>query len=1630
MVNPTAPTSDGQPHELVDAPAAAATDADASRLSIYEQLRGRTLLVTGCTGFLGKVFFSLLLYQHPDVKRVYALVRPGKDQSARDRFMQDVALSEPLKPVRERLGEGFLAFLEDKVQVVAGDVSLPMLGIDEAVLAELRTDLDLIINNAGLTDFSPPLDQAVNINTRGARHLGELTRSCEHAALVHTSTCFVTGKRDGEIFEDEELVGFYPRRDDLALHFSAEQEFKDCLQTIEHVKTQATDQERTALFTKQARQALVDDNRNPDSPDSFKAEFAHQKSQWLKRTLREEGKRRAEHWGWTNTYTYSKSMGEQLLFKDFTDLRLAVVRPAVVEGAMEYPTPGWNEGIVTCAPLTYLMYQGVRFVPTMPDVKLDVVPVDFVAQATLAVAAGLLAGKARRIYHVGTSHKNGVSTIRLIELSSLSNRQYYQKRTSEPRWKNVLMTSLDSVPVSRDRWETFSAPGVRKYANGIAALARSVRKSVPGPLGGVLKSVENGASGVAKQSSLVQMVIDVFMPFIYDNKYTFRTDNLATLQAMLPPEEQHLGFHPELIDWRHYWLDVAMPGLHRFVFPLIEERFARPRTTPYTYHDLIELFSASTENHGKRVAMQHITDAGIRRFTYKQLQERSNLAATNLRAAGLPHQGGVLILSENRPEWGMTYFGVLHANGTAVPVDSELSLPEVLNLVRSCSAFAIVCSSRVRKRLEAEGLTDALNRFAEEGRKDDGQDRTAARVVGDLKILSFDAVFAPPAEPVATEALVPATRAWQANDIASLIYTSGTTGRPKGVMLAHRNFTSLLAAVNQVFRISHRDTFLSVLPMHHTFEFTAGFLMPLSRGATITYMNELSSESLQRAFRETNVTAMIGVPALWQLLHRRIVSEVGNRGPYARMVFDTLVSLNRWLRSRWRVNLGRTLFAPVHNKFGGNIRYLISGGASLPGPIMETFQGLGFDLLEGYGLTESAPVLTVNRPNDSLKVGTVGRALPGVEVKIREPDAIGVGEIVARGGNVMLGYWDNPEATRAVVDEDGWLRTGDLGRFDDKGRLYIVGRQKEIIVSSSGENVYPDELEEIFGHHDLIEELSIVGIDDGKGGERVGCMVRAKADVPGKTADEVRVEIRKHLDLKGARLSHPQRIKILRFTDDELPRTATRKIQRRKVGELLAELVQGDAIGEGTVQTTSWGKDAWLRELISGLVDVDDKQLTATAQLVDDLGFDSLGLVDLSAGIQQQTGRELSTDDLLAAGSAGAILELLTKVPHRSGDDEEVEIGTVIPGYSHLPASMRPQGARRGTTRPKTQLGDVIEIPDPVKIGIRAALGEAQKRIYNDAFDVKVVGKANIPWNDNGIVVANHCSHLDMGLVKHALEEWAPNISTLAAADYFFDTTAKRTYFGQLTNLIPMERTGSLDQSMARAVDSLRGGKPLLVFPEGTRSLSGEVAEFRQGLGYLVMASRTGVLPIYLGGTYRALPKGALVPKNRRLKVFIGEYLPFSYFDKATAGMSTKAAYAEASRIVREAVIALKAGRRFLDGPAEAADKGEVDAITELFETLKGRFVQHQVDTRVAFYFSLGNEEHHKWSIVVDPKHCFYHAGKPVGGSADCVVKTTPDVFRKMVKEAYVPSFDEFMSGKIKTSDPALLIAFQSIFGY
>lgn len=1463
-------------------------------LSPLEALSGRDILLLGSTGFLAKVMLSMLLERF-SARRVYCLVRPTKSLTAEDRFRDEVLGSEMMAPLRARFGQSFEALVQHQVEVLAGDLSSETLGFDDATLARLRRDLDLVINSAGLVSFNPQLDQALDSNAIGAELVARFTRSCDHAKLVHISTCYVAGARSGRVREDPDVVGFFPKQDEMkGVTFDWRREVRDLRRLVEHVKSRTDDAALEATFRREALARLQREGREAHER-TVRAAMTNQRRRWIADEQVRLGKERAAHWGWPNIYTLTKALGEQGV-ASIEGLDWAIVRPAIVESAATYPFPGWNEGMNTSAPLAYLAREGQVIYPGSNDLILDVVPVDFVASATLAAGAALLEGESRRVYQVAAGDVNPCSMARTISLVSIYRRRLIreQKASGEmPAWKASLLERWRAVPTSRTQYERFGAPALAKWVSRARATLDDLEPDRMGSFGEVVHRARSATREAESQLARVTEVFDLFMPFIWENRYIFSTRNTRALfERMNEADRALLPFDTENLDWRQYWLDVHLPGLEKWVFPKLDTPGPTRVQIPRDYRDLAELFDTRTREHGRRTAYRIVKKDDVAdHFSYREVRRAAFAVRSFLESHGVTRGDRVVLASDGCPEWGMSYFGVLLAGATAVPVDTELSPAEIDNIVRTSAAKCVIASPAVRDRLcgRADGgrsnggpaLAAPSNGHAAGGNGHSGNGHGPSELVaseaGVAPVFTFDEVFAAVESDVDVEP--PAIRR-RPEDVASIIFTSGTTGRPKGVVLTDRNFVALTARLQALFELRPGDSLLSVLPPYHTFEFSAGLLMPLASGASVTYLEERTPELMQRAFRETPVTALIGVPAVWESMHRRISQRLDDLPLLLRLTLRGLARANRALREWNGVNLGRVAFRTVHNAFGGRLRYLVSGGAPLPARVFDDLRGFGFSVYEGYGLTEAAPVLTVGWPRQRFSAGTVGWPLPGIEVRISDPDETGRGEIIARGPTIMTGYLDDPEATARTL-RDGWLHTGDLGYLDDAGRLYIAGRTKDVIIDASGKNVYPDEIEAIYAEVPWVKELSVVGLPAETGdGEQVAALVvpdyDAASEAQGLDRHAVRDVIRERFREVGSKLAFARRVKQLHFTDVELPKTSTRKIKR---GFVRTELVRQTARPRPEVvapATPISSFETRVRRIVAQVAQRRVDEIRLDDRLVDSLGFDSILQLELLNALEHEFPKTaIRPEELAAAESVADLTRLLER--EREATNEERDVG------------------HREEKPP-------VEVPRPLAHLGKLALIRAQHSAYDRLLDVDVEGRGNIPANRNFIVVSNHTSHLDMGLVKYALGPFGRDLKSLAAKDYFFDDPLRRAYFENFTNLLPIERHGSLRKSLRLATQALHDGYSLLVFPEGTRSRDGIMAPFKPAVGYLCLHEGIDVLPIYLDGTYDALPVGAWRPKAHELRAIIGSPIEARVMRAQTEGSARSQAYREITLTIENAV--------------------------------------------------------------------------------------------------------------------------------
>ena len=528
--------------------------------SVRKALGGKRVMLIGVTGFIGKVWLANTLLDLPEIGKLYLLIRRQKSNPGQMRFEKMIEESPVFDPLFERYGDRLAEFLAEKVEVVEGDVSQPGLSLEAETAARLQKDLDLIVNSSGLTDFNPDLRDALGANVDSAYHLVDFIRKTDHAALLHLSTCYVAGQRDGRVGE-RVRPNYTPAG---VADFDAEKEWHGLHELVESAEIQAEGAQVTAELTRQAR------GKEHAARDLHGAALENQirknRIRWLKTYLTEAGIKRAQELGWPNTYTLTKSLAESLIAKYGDGLPIAIVRPAIVETSVEKPFRGWNEGINTSASLSYLLGTTFRQLPTNERKRLDIIPVDAVCAGMTLIAAALVERRHDPLYQLATSVTNPCDMGRCIELTSLGHRRHYRAQEGLEYW---LRLRLDAIPVSKARYNRMSAPAQRLIVKSIQAIMSPL--PVPKPLTKTERSLQR-----------VEKLIELFEPFILHNEHDFVADNVEKLaQALVPEERDTFGYNTAAIDWWEYWIDIHIPALRRWTYPLIEGRplEARPPRT-------------------------------------------------------------------------------------------------------------------------------------------------------------------------------------------------------------------------------------------------------------------------------------------------------------------------------------------------------------------------------------------------------------------------------------------------------------------------------------------------------------------------------------------------------------------------------------------------------------------------------------------------------------------------------------------------------------------------------------------------------------------------------------------------------------------------------------------------------------------------------------------------------------------------------------------------------------------------------------------------------------------------------------------------------------------------------------------
>ena len=549
--------------------------------------------------------------------------------------------------------------------------------------------------------------------------------------------------------------------------------------------------------------------------------------------------------------------------------------------------------------------------------------------------------------------------------------------------------------------------------------------------------------------------------------------------------------------------------------------------------DVRDMFIKSSEKFADKAALQYKKDGRWIPITYRDLRFAVEQVAAGLAAFGLrPVESKVAIVGDNRPEWAISYLAAACTGLVCVPLDKDLKETEVYHILYLSGAEALIGDQRHIEMLEE--IRHKLPQLKTLVNMDEAREKNG--------VFGFEQLSTMGKTRIASGKNDFNERTVTAEHLLALLFTSGTMGNSKGVMLTHGNVASNLYDAGRWVDLRSDDRFLSVLPMHHSYECTDGFLMSLYRGALTSYAENL--RRIAENMVETRTTAMLGVPLLWHAIYRKIENGMAEKGMWKVEAAKKVASFSETFL---RKNIRRKVFAKVHEKFGGSLRILISGGAAVEPAVARGFRELGIAFLQGYGLTESAPIIAVNR-NQAFKDAAAGLPLPSVEVKIAED-----GEILARGPNIMKGYYNNPEATRETL-ADGWLHTGDLGYLDSDGFLYVHGRKKAVIVTPAGKKIYPEEVEAELMKSPFILECLVWGDSNSRPGQEpeVQAIVVPNTEylisqgIATSTLDNDKVEsiLGKEVRDRCQNLASFKRVTKLTVRHEEFEKTTTKKIKR------------------------------------------------------------------------------------------------------------------------------------------------------------------------------------------------------------------------------------------------------------------------------------------------------------------------------------------------------------------------------------------------------------------------------------------------------------------------------------------------------
>lgn len=782
-----------------------------------------------------------------------------------------------------------------------------------------------------------------------------------------------------------------------------------------------------------------------------------------------------------------------------------------------------------------------------------------------------------------------------------------------------------------------------------------------------------------------------------------------------------------------------------------------------------------------------------KRYTYSDVIKYVKFFASNLE---VKENTRIAVMLENRPETVFALFSIWEKKSTSINLDAGYTAEQLAYVFNDSKPEYIFVSNKTRETAEkAKELTGH-----------------------NIKLIDVDDIRVP-------DNYIPETETVDVDNldaVAVILYTSGTTGNPKGVMLTFENIMANINGVKNVNLVTDNDTILAILPYHHILPLSFTLIMPIYFGVPIVILGEISSASLKKTLKEHKISVIVGVPRVWEMLNKAIMTEL-NKSALGRFFFKVAKNIKS-------MSIRKAIFSKVHREFGGNIRVMASGGAKLEADVIEDFLTLGFHLIQGYGMTETAPIISFNVPGRE-RADTVGEVIPDVEVKFGSDD-----EILVKGKNVMKGYYNNEKATKEAFDEDGWFHTGDLGKMSDN-HLVIIGRKKEMIVLPNGKNINPADVEGAIARGtNLIKEIAVT-----EHNAQLVAIIYPDFELIEKNkivniSEAIKWEV---IDKYNITAPNYKKIHDIKIVKSELPKTRMGKIRRFMLKDLLDNKVEKPK--------EEAKKDIVIPKNIKNEFDIVAKYIDETYQVKIapdshielDLGFDSLDMVELMNFMNSKFSVNLTEEDFIEHKTIESLLNLVISKSETS------------------------------FTKDNANLKKIFEDSDNVKLPNSAIFSKIfnfiLKPVYKIFFKLSIKGKENI-HEGAGIIVGNHQSFHDAFIVNQAFSNKELENNFYIATALHFKSKLKKIQADN-GNIILVDVNKNLKATLQAASKVLKNNKKLMIFPEGARTRDGELLEFKKTFAILAKELNVPIYPFVINGAYESWPIGQTLPKKGKLSV-------------------------------------------------------------------------------------------------------------------------------------------------------------------